>query len=96
MAEPARSVRFVNILLGIALVFAPFILDGGSRAADLAGVAAGIGLVLLSPRAGASTTRTGDAVGIWCKADAPANPRVLKFHGHIPLPKHVQSSRSGR
>jgi nucleoside-diphosphate-sugar epimerase len=48
MAEAARPARFVNVLLAVALMFAPFMFDGGSRVADLAGVAAGILLVALS------------------------------------------------
>jgi len=61
MGEPARPVRFVNVLLGIALVFAPFMFDGGSRLADFAGVAAGIVLVLLSIPRG----RIDNAYGKW-------------------------------
>jgi nucleoside-diphosphate-sugar epimerase/uncharacterized membrane protein len=48
MAEAARPARFVNILLAVALVFAPFMFDGGSLVADLAGVAAGLLLAALS------------------------------------------------
>jgi hypothetical protein len=48
MAEAARPARFINILLAVALLFAPFMFDGGSLVADLAGVAAGLLLVALS------------------------------------------------
>jgi hypothetical protein len=48
MGEVVRPARFINILLAIALVFAPFMFDGGSLVADLSGVAAGILLVLLA------------------------------------------------
>ncbi|MBU1395404.1 MAG: NAD-dependent epimerase/dehydratase family protein [Gammaproteobacteria bacterium] len=48
MGEAARPVRFINILLALALMFAPFMFDGGSLVADAAGVAAGLLLVALS------------------------------------------------
>lgn len=48
MAEAARPARFINVLLAVALMFAPFMFDGGTVLADLAGVAAGIVLVALS------------------------------------------------
>jgi uncharacterized membrane protein len=48
MGEAARPARFINILLAVALMFAPFMFDGGSLVADLAGVASGILLILLS------------------------------------------------
>lgn len=48
LAELARPVRFINVLLGIALMGAPWMLDGGSPLADWAGVLAGIALVALS------------------------------------------------
>lgn len=48
MAEAARPVRFINVLLGVALVFAPFMFDGGTLVADLTGVVAGIVLIALS------------------------------------------------
>ena len=48
MAEAARPVRFINVLLGVALMFAPFMFDGGTLVADLAGVATGIVLIALS------------------------------------------------
>lgn len=60
MGEAVRPARFVNVLLGIALVFAPFMFDGGSRVADFAGVAAGIVLVALSiPRGRIDSTYGG-------------------------------------
>ncbi len=48
LAEAARPVRFINVLLGVALIFAPFMFDGGSVAADAAGVVAGALLIALS------------------------------------------------
>ena len=63
MAEAARPARFINLLLGVALMFAPFMFDGGSRVADLAGVAAGILLVALSfPRG-----RIDNTYGAWSR-----------------------------
>ena len=63
MGEAARPARFVNVLLGIALVFAPFMFEGGSRLADLVGVAAGIVLVALSIPRG----RVDNAYGGWSR-----------------------------
>jgi nucleoside-diphosphate-sugar epimerase/uncharacterized membrane protein len=48
MAETIRPARFLNLMLAVALMFAPWMFDGGSLLADLAGVAAGILLVLLT------------------------------------------------
>lgn len=63
MAEAARPARFINILLAVALVFAPFMFDGGSLVADLAGVAAGLLLTTLSIPRG----RIDNAYGAWSK-----------------------------
>ncbi len=41
LAEMARPLRFINILLGIALMGAPLLFDGGTPLADWAGVLAG-------------------------------------------------------
>jgi hypothetical protein len=57
MAEAARPARFVNVLLGVALMFAPFMFDGGSVIADAAGVVAGIVLIALSIPRGRITQR---------------------------------------
>jgi len=48
LAESARPARFVNMLLAIPLMAAPWILDGGSLGADWAGVMAGVLLILSS------------------------------------------------
>jgi uncharacterized membrane protein len=48
LGEVGRSLRFINILLGCALIGAPWMLDGGSLLADFAGVAAGTLLILLA------------------------------------------------
>jgi hypothetical protein len=48
LAEIARSVRYLNVIFGVALITVPWVLDGGSLLADLASVATGIALVLLS------------------------------------------------
>ena len=48
LAESARPARFVNMLLAIPLMAAPWMLDGGSLGADWAGVMAGVLLILLS------------------------------------------------
>jgi hypothetical protein len=59
LAEVARPARFINILLGVALVFAPFMFDGGSGLADLVGVVTGMALVPLSIPRGAIVNRYG-------------------------------------
>ncbi|WP_340123390.1 SPW repeat domain-containing protein [Methylobacter svalbardensis] len=48
LAESARPARFVNVLLAIPLMAAPWMLDGGSLGADWAGVVAGVLLILSS------------------------------------------------
>ena len=48
LAESARPARFVNMLLAVPLMAAPWMLDGGSLGADWAGVLAGLLLILLS------------------------------------------------
>lgn len=48
LAEIARPVRFLNALLGVCLLGTPWMLDGGSAAADWASVAAGLLLIALS------------------------------------------------
>lgn len=63
MGEAARPARFLNILLAVALMFAPFMFDGGSLVADLAGVAAGILLIALSIPRG----RIDNTYGSWSK-----------------------------
>lgn len=60
MAEPARPGRFVNLLLAVALMFAPWMFDGGSDVADLAGVATGVLLILLTIPRGRIVGRYGD------------------------------------
>jgi nucleoside-diphosphate-sugar epimerase len=48
LAEMARPLRFINVLFGVALMAAPWMLEGGSSIADWAGVAAGVLLIALS------------------------------------------------
>jgi len=48
LAESARPARFVNMLLAVPLMAAPWMLDGGSPGADWAGVVAGLLLILSS------------------------------------------------
>jgi hypothetical protein len=50
-AEPARPVRYLNVLFGGALLATPFAFDAGT-AATINSLACGIALVLLSRRAG--------------------------------------------
>ncbi|HEX2140004.1 MAG TPA: vitamin K epoxide reductase family protein [Woeseiaceae bacterium] len=48
LAEMARPLRFLNVLFGLALIGAPWLLDGGSLLADWAGVLAGLALIALA------------------------------------------------
>ncbi len=48
MAEVGRAVRFINVLFGIWLVIAPFVLNGFTTGAIINGIIAGIVLILLS------------------------------------------------
>jgi nucleoside-diphosphate-sugar epimerase len=48
MAEVGRVLRFVNVLFGVWLAIAPWLLAGGSLGAAVAGVAAGLVLIALS------------------------------------------------
>ena len=57
LAEVARPLRFVNIVLGVALMGAPWMLEGGSPLADWAGALAGAALIALSVPRGAVRSR---------------------------------------
>lgn len=48
MAEVARPLRFTNILLGVWLIIAPWVMDGASTIASWASVAVGVVLIVLS------------------------------------------------
>jgi hypothetical protein len=48
MAEVGRLLRFINVALGLWLIAAPRVLDGGSGVASAVGVAIGIAVILLS------------------------------------------------
>lgn len=48
MAEVARPLRFVNVLFGLWLIAAPWLLEGASAVAVVGGVLAGIAVILLS------------------------------------------------
>lgn len=64
-AELARPVRFLNLPLGAWLIAAPFLLDGGTGAGAVAGMVAGVALVLLNlPRGRLS----GEHYGGWDRA----------------------------
>jgi hypothetical protein len=60
LAESARPARFINMLLAVPLMAAPWMLDGGSRIADWAGVAAGLLLILASVPRGEIEHRYGN------------------------------------
>lgn len=59
LAESARPARFINILLAIPLMIAPWMLDGGSPAADWSGMLAGVLLILSSIPRGKIENRYG-------------------------------------
>ncbi|MCL4798740.1 MAG: NAD-dependent epimerase/dehydratase family protein [Burkholderiales bacterium] len=59
LAEVARPLRFVNMVFGVALIGAPWMLDGGSLLADWAGALAGAALIALSVPRGAVRSRYG-------------------------------------
>lgn len=59
LAESARPARFINILLAIPLMAAPWMLDGGSLGADWAGAIAGLLLILSSIPRGKIENRYG-------------------------------------
>ena len=48
MGEPVRMGRYLNVLLGGALAVGPWLLDGGDLASRLAGLVAGLLVVVLS------------------------------------------------
>lgn len=48
MAEVARPLRFINLLFGVWLIVAPWLLSGATTVASWAGVGAGIALILLN------------------------------------------------
>jgi hypothetical protein len=59
LAEIARPLRYVNSILGVALIGAPWMLEGGSPVADWAGVLAGVLLIFLAIPRGAVRGRYG-------------------------------------
>lgn len=48
LAEIARPVRFINVLFGIWLIIAPFLLDGATPLAAAGSIIVGIALIVLS------------------------------------------------
>jgi uncharacterized membrane protein len=62
MAEVIRSVRFLNVLLGLWVAASPFLLDGGGTAAMIGNALLGLGLVALSLPRG---TRSKEHYGGW-------------------------------
>ena len=62
MAEVARPLRFINAAFGAWLVIAPWMLDGGETAANVAGVVAGLALIGLSLPRG---PRSREHYGTW-------------------------------
>jgi hypothetical protein len=60
LGEAGRSLRLVNVLLGMAVMAAPWMLEGGSGPADAAGVLAGALLVVLAIPRGRIRCRYGE------------------------------------
>jgi nucleoside-diphosphate-sugar epimerase len=62
MGEVGRALRFVNVLFGVWLIAAPWLLAGGSMVAAWAGVAAGVALIALTLPRG---RRSSEHYGSW-------------------------------
>ncbi|MGH8179298.1 MAG: NAD-dependent epimerase/dehydratase family protein [Steroidobacter sp.] len=62
MAEVGRTLRFINVLFGLWLIIAPWMLEGESAAGAWAGVVVGILIILLSLPRGA---RSREHYGSW-------------------------------
>ncbi|MCF7982919.1 MAG: NAD-dependent epimerase/dehydratase family protein [Thiohalocapsa sp.] len=60
LGEAGRSLRLFNLVLGMAVMGAPWMLDGGSLTADVAGVAVGAVLIALAIPRGRIRCRYGD------------------------------------
>jgi hypothetical protein len=65
MAEIARAVRFLNLVLGAWIVVSPFLLEGGTLAGTIGDVVVGLALVGLSLPRG---TRSTEHYGGWDRA----------------------------
>lgn len=75
MAEVARPVRFINVLFGLWLIAAPWVLSGASAVAAWGSVFVGIVLILLSlPRGPNQESPAG--TGLSCN---PASARIMSF-----------------
>lgn len=59
LAEVARPLRFLNAVLGVALIGAPWMLTGGTLLADWSGVLAGLALIALAVPRGPIRSRYG-------------------------------------
>lgn len=59
MAEAARALRFLNILLAVGIIAAPWVLGGASLAAGLNDLVAGVVLIALSLPRGQIRSRYG-------------------------------------
>lgn len=62
MAEVARPLRFINVLFGLWLLAAPWLLDGGSMTAAVSDVIAGLLVIVISLPLG---TRSKEHYGSW-------------------------------
>lgn len=62
MAEVGRALRFINVAFGLWLIAAPWILQGGSLLAAVAGVGAGVAVIALSLPRG---RRSDEHYGSW-------------------------------
>ncbi|KGM56793.1 DNA polymerase III subunit epsilon [Lysobacter arseniciresistens ZS79] len=62
MAEVGRTLRFVNVALGVWLVIAPWVLGGAGTTASWVGVAIGVAVIVLSLPRG---TRSQEHYGSW-------------------------------
>jgi uncharacterized membrane protein len=62
MAEAGRPLRFINVAFGMWLIVAPWVLEGATMAAAIAGIAVGIAVIALSLRRG---RRSAEHYGSW-------------------------------
>ncbi|HKG73133.1 MAG TPA: SPW repeat protein, partial [Aestuariivirgaceae bacterium] len=65
MAEIARAVRFLNVVLGAWIAASPFLLEGATLAGTIADVVVGLALIGLSLPRG---TRSSEHYGGWDRA----------------------------
>lgn len=72
MAEVARPLRFLNLLLGLWLIAAPWLLTGSDAPSVWNDIGIGIAVVRLSSGAGREAkSTTGRGTGTWSRPPQP-------------------------